>query len=191
MKPCCPNIALASPFGPLTLNLLVVLLVTGCFPNFDSSKVVWHGDGDGDGDVDGDDATAPGGLCRCDGDCQAVEGHRGICVMGICFTEASDECSRDGSSVECAAGSRCWNDVCWPDCASYHCSGECDNDGSCAPTDASNAICESTCAAHCRSGDGDADGDIDMDADAGGDGDIEMDADAYGDGATDGDADDL
>jgi len=98
----------------------------------------------------------PGGACACDADCPDVDGHAGVCVDGVCMTEASAECSADGSEPECPAGSRCWGigsgeaSLCWPDCASYPgCVGDCDDDGSCIPNDASTATCDEACASYC------------------------------------------
>ncbi len=101
----------------------------------------------------------PGSECDCDADCPSVEGHAGICVIGICMTRASGECAEAGSSGECAKGSRCWGlegfegSICWPDCSTYQCGGTCDDDGSCAPTAASS--CEYSCGAVCACGEGD------------------------------------
>lgn len=132
-------------------------------------------DGDGDADVDGDaDADSdsdepgpPGSSCNCDIDCLAVDGHAGICVYGICFTEPSGPCSAAGSQDECAAGSRCWSDVCWPDCATYDCAGECDVDDSCAWTDETS--CDPECGSVCGSEvDGSIGGACGEDSDCGG-----------------------
>lgn len=99
----------------------------------------------------GGEAQPPGGLCNCDADCQDVEGHEGVCIEGICFTRGSADCSAAGSSAECAAGSRCWMTgeipVCWADCAAYDCAGECDDDGSCAPTP--DTGCDPACGTAC------------------------------------------
>ncbi|HTM20284.1 MAG TPA: hypothetical protein VL172_07255, partial [Kofleriaceae bacterium] len=114
------------------------------------------GDGDGDGDGDAVDGSvtspadahpqtgspdahpvepggaAPGSACSCDDDCAADGTHPGVCVYGICMTQASGACSAGGSTAECGAGSRCWGlegadgYICWPDCASHDCSGTCD-----------------------------------------------------------------
>ena len=93
--------------------------------------------------------TPPGGACNCDRDCAAEPDHAGICVYGICFTMATGgSCSAPGSTAECAPGSRCWDGICWPDCASYSCDGACDDDGSCAPT--SETSCDPSCGSHCE-----------------------------------------
>jgi hypothetical protein len=96
---------------------------------------------------------APGSACTCDAECDAVEGHAGICVVGICMTRASADCTAAGSSGECGAGSRCWGlegedgAICWPDCDAYECDGVCDADGSCAPTDTTS--CDAACGSYC------------------------------------------
>lgn len=100
------------------------------------------------------EAAAPGSLCDCDSDCQAVEGHNGICVFGVCMTRASADCSAAGSTEECGANSRCWGltgyegYICWPDCGPYSCAGECDGDNSCAPSDSTS--CDPTCGSYCE-----------------------------------------
>ncbi|MBI5481974.1 MAG: hypothetical protein HY906_24175 [Deltaproteobacteria bacterium] len=105
---------------------------------------------------DGSTTTAklPGSACQCDGECQAVGTHVGICVFGVCMTRASAACSAAGSTAECGAGSRCWGlqgqtgSICWPDCATYTaCAGTCDGDGSCVSTSAMD--CDHTCGAYC------------------------------------------
>lgn len=115
------------------------------------------GDGDADGDSDGDaEAGPPGSACDCDDDCQDVDGHDGICVFGVCMTRPSSDCSSPGSSEECPEGSRCWGfsgqegSICWPDCDSYECAGECDADGSCIMS--SETSCDPGCGSYCESG---------------------------------------
>ena len=104
----------------------------------------------------------PGGACACDADCLPVEGYAGICVYGICMNEPSDACSGSGSQAECPSGSRCWGysgeagSVCWPDCASYSCDGECDEDDSCAPPKGSD--CDYNCGSYCSCQPGDCPG---------------------------------
>jgi hypothetical protein len=118
------------------------------------------GDADSDGDADGD--GAPGSACECDRDCDPVEGHRGVCVKGICMTVAAADCASSGSRDECPEGSRCWPlaefdlQVCYPDCASNDCVGACDGQGSCIPTgdmncdhECGSACTEPTCTPHC------------------------------------------
>jgi len=89
----------------------------------------------------------------CDADCQADDGHAGICVLGVCMTRASADCSDSGSTAECGAGSRCWflmdfdQPLCWPDCAAHECAGSCDSDGSCAPT--ADTACDPACGSVC------------------------------------------
>jgi hypothetical protein len=62
---------------------------------------------------------------------------------------ASGECASSGSSAECEAGSRCWGEICYPDCAAFSCDGECDEDGSCIWSDAST--CDDSCSEICQS----------------------------------------
>lgn len=90
---------------------------------------------------------APGGACGCDSDCESTGVNDGVCINGICMQLASTDCSADGSSVECSAGSRCWQSICFPDCASFDCAGGCDGDGSCVWSDAST--CDDSCSAYC------------------------------------------
>ena len=107
----------------------------------------------GDVDAGAGPALLPGSACNCDADCQDVDGHEGICLTGICFTLASADCSEGGSRAECGEGSRCWSltgldqPLCWPDCSAYECAGECDGDGSCAPT--SETGCDPACGTAC------------------------------------------
>ena len=99
------------------------------------------------------DSQSPGDLCDCDSECVAVEGHEGICVLGVCMTKPSGDCSAAGSTTECNTGSRCWSlensgAICFPDCTTFDCKGQCDGDGSCAPTDQTSCDygCGSVCA---------------------------------------------
>jgi hypothetical protein len=107
----------------------------------DASTPVTPGDGE------------PGSACSCDDDCAADGTHAGICVYGICMTQASGACSAAGSTGECGAGSRCWGlegqdgYICWPDCDAHDCEGTCDGDGSCAPTAETN--CSPSCGSYC------------------------------------------
>ena len=119
--------------------------------SFDTSEDTASGDTGGQPDNTNNPTvdTLPGGACNCDVDCAAVDGHMGFCVYGICFTQATgNACSAGGSRSECAAGSRCWDGICWPDCASYSCDGACDDDGSCAPTTATS--CDPACGSFCE-----------------------------------------
>ena len=101
-------------------------------------------------------AMPPGSACNCDADCLGDAEHPAICVFGVCMTRAAGACSAGGSTAECPAGSRCWGlmefdgDLCWPDCASSSCAGECDADGSCVPTDATT--CDPSCGGACGDG---------------------------------------
>jgi len=69
------------------------------------------------------------------------------------MVEASANCAVGGSPAECPAGLRCWgwnwgaDHVCYPDCASFGCAGECDGDGSCVP--AVGMDCYAECGDHC------------------------------------------
>lgn len=97
--------------------------------------------------------TQPGGSCTCDADCEDVGSHEGVCIYGICMTKASGACASGGSTAECGAGSQCWylsgnpQPLCWPECATYTCSGMCASDGTCEPTAATD--CDPTCGAAC------------------------------------------
>lgn len=118
-----------------------------------------------DATVSGDDAAvpvedaardlgAPGSACGCDAECAGIAINPGLCVNGICMTQASAACSAGGSRDECPAGSRCWGlegsdlSICWPDCDAVTCSGRCDADGSCVP--AEGATCDDSCARICQ-----------------------------------------
>jgi len=111
-----------------------------------------------DGAVDGGgppvEAQPPGSPCSCDAECQGDATHAGICVFGVCMTRSAGDCSAAGSTAECIAGSRCWGlegfegGLCWPDCSTYPaCAGECDGDGSCAPT--ASGTCNPACGTLC------------------------------------------
>jgi hypothetical protein len=96
----------------------------------------------------------PGSACSCDADCADEGTHDGVCIYGICMTEASGACASGGSQGECPAGSRCWGltgydggSLCWPDCDAHTCAGTCDGDGSCVPTADDN--CDPTCGSAC------------------------------------------
>jgi hypothetical protein len=95
----------------------------------------------------------PGSACDCDDECEGTTANPGLCVGGICMTQASAECSTGGSRTECPAGSRCWGyegydvSICWPDCDANDCDGACDSDGSCVPDDAST--CTASCSEVC------------------------------------------
>jgi hypothetical protein len=96
----------------------------------------------------------PGSACTCDNQCQGTATNPGACIYGICMNRASAACSSAGSTAECAAHSRCWGysgaglNLCWPDCDTYTCAGQCDADGSCTPT--SSTDCDSTCGTLCN-----------------------------------------
>lgn len=97
---------------------------------------------------------APGTACSCDADCADESGHDGVCIFGVCMTEASATCASGGSQAECPTGSRCWaltgyegGSLCWPDCSAHTCAGTCDGDGSCAPAEGDN--CDPSCGAAC------------------------------------------
>ncbi len=99
--------------------------------------------------------VAPGGACSCDADCADEGSNEGVCIFGVCMTKASGACASPGSASECPTGSRCWTlngadvgPLCWPDCSAHSCAGECDGDGSCAPSATSN--CDVTCGSECN-----------------------------------------
>jgi hypothetical protein len=95
----------------------------------------------------------PGSACSCDTDCRSDGDNSGFCFKGVCMQRASADCASAGSSAECQAGSRCWGasgvafSVCWPDCASFECAGECDGDGSCVFNDSTD--CDAACGTLC------------------------------------------
>ncbi len=97
--------------------------------------------------------VAPGGACSCDADCADEGTHDGVCIFGVCMTEASTTCASGGSQSECPTGSRCWGltdfegSLCWPDCDAHTCAGTCDGDGSCVP--AADDNCDASCGAAC------------------------------------------
>ena len=72
------------------------------------------------------------------------------------MVEASAACSAAGSQQECPQGSRCWGlgqggvSMCWPDCTTYECVGECDVDGSCIPVE--GMACDPECGSYCGGG---------------------------------------
>ncbi len=104
-------------------------------------------------------SNAPGSACTCDADCAGAGGQTGICVFGVCMIAASGACPTAGSTTECPTGSRCWGmssydgSICWPDCASYTCTGQCDSDGSCVPS--SGMDCDYSCGSYCSCQPGD------------------------------------
>lgn len=92
---------------------------------------------------------APGEACSCDAHCAGSASNPGLCVNGICMQAASEQCASDGSSSECGAGLRCWGSICYPDCDSFACDGDCDSDGSCVFADGST--CDDSCSELCES----------------------------------------
>ena len=104
------------------------------------------------------DTQQPGDLCDCDSECVAMEGHEGICVLGVCMTKPTADCASAGSTTECNSGSRCWSlensgSVCFPDCSTFECGGQCDGDDSCMPTDTTS--CDYGCGTVCPCNPGD------------------------------------
>ncbi len=108
--------------------------------------------------VDCGAAAAPasvqaGGACNCSSDCVGTDTNPGVCLFGVCMTMADGACAEAGTTQGCPTGSRCWGmdgvdgSLCWPDCASFTCAGECDSDGSCVPNDATS--CDGTCSEYC------------------------------------------
>lgn len=101
-------------------------------------------------------ATQPGEACGCDAQCASDGANTGLCVQGVCMMRATGACSTGGSTTECPAGMRCWGiegvtgGICWPDCSSFTCAGECDGDGSCIWSDATS--CDSSCSEVCEGG---------------------------------------
>ncbi len=95
------------------------------------------------------DSGTMGGPCACDTDCESALGNPGLCVYGVCMQLSSNQSCTAGSQDGCAAGSRCWDAVCWPDCDTVSCSGTCDGDGSCVPTEETAAECDHTCSQVC------------------------------------------
>ncbi|RLB47214.1 MAG: hypothetical protein DRJ42_25905 [Deltaproteobacteria bacterium] len=91
----------------------------------------------------------PGAACGCDSECAGTAANAGICIQGVCMTEATTACAEAGSRAECGAGARCWGldgfdgGICWPDCDASSCAGSCDADGSCIPSETTS--CDSTC----------------------------------------------
>jgi len=102
----------------------------------------------------------PGGGCVCDSDCLPLDGQDGICVFGVCMIRASAPCSAAGSSEECPDHLRCWGlsgyegSICWPDCDTFDCVGDCDADGSCVP--GSGMECDPSCGSYCGGSTGDS-----------------------------------
>jgi hypothetical protein len=143
------------------LVLVVVVVAAACGGPADDNGI-GGGGGGGGGGVDasagtdsgsGSNAAAPGGACSCDGDCPDVDGHDGVCIYGVCMTEASAACASGGSTAECPTGSQCWNltgrdgSLCWPECAQYDCAGTCAMDGTCEPN--AQTDCDPTCGNAC------------------------------------------
>jgi len=100
-------------------------------------------------------AKPPGRPCNCDDECAAVNGQAGACVMGLCMVAPSAQCG-GGEVNGCPAGFQCWSlqggagPFCWPDCehiGADQCAGECDGDGSCAPS--AGSACDAACSAYC------------------------------------------
>ncbi len=123
------------------------------------------GEGEGEGGGGGD--VAPGGACECDSDCSTPEpGFEPICVYGVCMIRASGECASGGSRSECPDGLRCWSiqgvpgTICWPDCETFECAGDCDGDGSCVMT--ADSDCDPDCGSYCSGGGGDPGGGGDL-----------------------------
>ncbi len=151
---------------PLLLAVAAVFTLVACPAPAPLAPVEGEGEeGEGEEGEEGEGeaagSVAPGGACACDADCADDDGRAGYCGFGVCMTKASAACSAEGSTAECGAGSRCWplfdgdTGTCWPDCAAHDCAGECDADGSCAPTQATVDRCDSQCAAICPGGGGD------------------------------------
>jgi len=132
--------------------LTVTLLALACGPEPKDTGSI-PGPGPGPADASPRPSSTIGGACSCDSDCPSDGGNAGICVYGICMTQARGECSGAGSTTECGEGSRCWSlegevgSICWPDCASYDCDGVCDPDGSCIPGEGDN--CDLACGVLC------------------------------------------
>ena len=99
---------------------------------------------------------AAGSPCNCSTDCAGTANNPGICVSGVCMNAAAGDCAEAGTTQGCPAGSRCWGldgadtGICWPDCDTNACAGECDADGSCIPN--GNTSCDGTCSDYCGGG---------------------------------------
>ncbi len=109
-------------------------------------------DAGGGGGTTEPSTIAPGSACNCDSDCMGDSTHPGRCINGICMQLAPAECPTDGSTAECNAGSRCWGQVCYPDCDAFPCDGACDDDGSCVWTD--STTCDASCSEICENDSG-------------------------------------
>lgn len=96
----------------------------------------------------------PGMSCVCDEDCMNIDEFQGICVFGVCMLRASDECPEPGSREVCPEGSRCWEVyeyggfVCYPDCDSYECEGDCHRNGSCIDTEDTDHGADPDCSSY-------------------------------------------
>lgn len=149
-----------------TFILLLVVLASACAPADDNNELGGGGgggggggtapdanEGSGSGSGSGSGMTGPGDACSCDADCPTVDGHDGVCIYGVCMTEASAACASGGSTAECPAGSQCWNltgrtgSLCWPECSTYNCAGTCATDGTCEPN--AQTDCDPTCGDSC------------------------------------------
>jgi hypothetical protein len=98
---------------------------------------------------------APASACNCDSDCSGTSSNAAACIGGVCMQRASvTACDAAGSTVGCAAGLRCWHigetPICFPDCASFSCVGQCDSDGSCVPSETTS--CDPGCSTACAGG---------------------------------------
>lgn len=133
--------------------LLVFLLPAGCGGTGADDEDLLDDAAPEEVDASTPTGGGPGATCGCDTDCAAVEGHDGVCVMGVCMTRASGACTAAGSTSECGAGSVCYGiegregAICWPQCDSYDCAGACATDGVCEPRDGMD--CDRTCGSYC------------------------------------------
>ncbi len=94
-------------------------------------------------------AKENGVACTCDDECAGTEVNPGFCLQGICAQVSSDPECAAGSTESCPAGSRCWSQICYPDCDAVECAGGCDEDGSCVPTEEMRNACDHTCSIAC------------------------------------------
>lgn len=144
------------------LILVCVVVAAACGPEDGSNNNNGGGGGNntgvdagsgGSGSDSGSGAAQPGDACSCDADCSDVGSHAGVCIYGVCMTEASAACASGGSKAECPTGSQCWNltdhtgSLCWPECATYNCAGTCASDGTCEPN--AQTDCDPTCGEAC------------------------------------------
>lgn len=97
----------------------------------------------------------PGSNCSCDIECRAISDHRPICVFGICMLRPQFRHTCEGPTRTCPPAMQLrevyeyGGFVCYPECESYECEGDCDRFGACLDTEDTDFRCDPLCAAYC------------------------------------------